>query len=191
MYSIMWKPKYFHTMTISTAENAQFLSASKPAAGYLPDSHKFTLSLARAPRGLRVSAFSGPDAKRDGEASAGQMCGRAKLEARRAHFVFIIRALPATGAPSHAIFVSDFQDLCYRCSWFPKRPRARPEARRAWIAGRLLRSRRGSILVARRCGGASSRFTRAGAGAEGRVGEKSGSQALEKTRFAEERNLDF
>ena len=40
--------------------------------------------------------------------------------------------------------------------WFPKRPRARPEARRAWIAGRLLRKRRGSIRTARRCGGASS-----------------------------------
>jgi len=70
-------------------------------------------------------------------------------------------ALPGVLAyGSHAIFVSDFQDLCYSLSWFPKRPRARPEARRAWTVGRLLRSGRGSILVARRCGGASSAHAR-------------------------------
>ncbi len=105
-----------------------------------------------------------------GEASAARMCefGRARLGARWGYFVFIIRALSPTGALSHAIFVSDFQDLCYRCSWFPKRPRARPEARRAWIVGRLLRSRCGSVLVARRCGGASSPvYARGGPAAEG------------------------
>jgi hypothetical protein len=102
---------------------------------------------------------------------------RAKPGARRGYFVFIIRALSPTGALSHAIFVSDFQDLCYSCSWFPKRPRARPEATRARIAGRLLRSRRGSIVLARCCGGASFARPRAPVpAAEGRVGEKSGSQ---------------
>ena len=37
------------------------------------------------------------------------------------YFVFIIRALSPTGALSRAIFVSDFPDLCYSCSWFPKK----------------------------------------------------------------------
>jgi hypothetical protein len=121
-----------------------------------------------------------PNVAGKGEAPAGRMyeCGRAKLGARRVYFVFIIRALPPTGALSHAIYVSDFQDLCYRCSSFPKRPQGRPEARRAWIAGRLLRSRRGSILVARRCGGASSHIrARRRSPVEGQVGEKSGSQS--------------
>ena len=75
--------------------------------------------------------------------------------------------LSLTGALSHAIYVSDFQDLCYRCSWFPKRPRARPEARWAWIAGRPLRSRRGSVLIARRYGGAPSHVDARRAGRRG------------------------
>jgi hypothetical protein len=81
-------------------------------------------------------------------------CGRAKLGARQEYFVFIIRALSPTGRLSLAIFVSDFQDLCY--SLLVPQKAARLEARRAWIAGRRLRSRRGSIPVARCRGGASS-----------------------------------
>ncbi len=108
--------------------------------------------------------------------------------AHRGYFVFIIRALSPTSALSHAIFVSDFQDLRYCCSWSPKRPRARPEARRAWIAGRLLRKRRGSIRTARRCGGASSHVDAPAPAAEGLSRRKKRlaiwirPQALEKGR---------
>jgi len=83
-------------------------------------------------------------------------CGRAGLRALLAYSVFIISALSPNGGLSRAILVSDFQDLCYFCSWFPKRPRARPEARRAWIAGQLLRRGRGSTAIVRPCGGEPS-----------------------------------
>jgi hypothetical protein len=56
------------------------------------------------------------------------------------------------------IFVSYFQNLCYDVYWFPKRPRGRLEARRAWIAGRPTRSGRLNRLRQQgRCGGSAAR----------------------------------
>src|SRR5271157_652653 len=104
-------------------------------------------------------------------------CGRARLRAPRRYFVFIIRVLLPTGALSHAILVSDFQDSCYHCSRFPKRPRAAgseagmdcgtalAKQARHHPCGEALRRR----VVARPRAPAPA--------AEGRVGEKSGSQS--------------
>ena len=48
-------------------------------------------------------------------------CGRVELWAGLGYFVFIIRALSPTGALCGAIWFSDFPDLCYSYSWFPKK----------------------------------------------------------------------
>jgi hypothetical protein len=110
--------------------------------------------------------------------NARRMCERGGAR----YFVFITRMLSPTDALSHAIVVSDIQDLCYGCSWFPKKGCARGRKRGGhWIPGRLLRSRRS--FVWRGAAAAHLRTsTRAGAGRRGgRFGEKSGSQS---------RNLD-
>jgi hypothetical protein len=90
---------------------------------------------------------------------------------RASDFVFIIRPLSPTGALSHAIFVSDFPDLCYTCSWFPKRQRGRKRGGHGLQDGSCEAGAAPSLWR----GVATTRLrmsTRAGAGPEGRVGEK-------------------
>jgi hypothetical protein len=92
---------------------------------------------------------------------------------RASDFVFIIRPLSPTGALSHAIFVSDFPDLCYTCSWFPKRPASEAGSE----AGMDCRTALAKQARLHPCGEALRRRVfacpRAPApAAEGRVGEK-------------------
>src|SRR5271165_7279087 len=98
-------------------------------------------------------------------------CGRARRGARRGYFVFIIRVFSPTGALSHAIFVSDFQDPCYSCSWFPKKAASAARSETSMDCGRAKQARFNPY------GEASRRriFARLRApapAAEGRVGEK-------------------
>jgi len=113
----------------------------------------------RVPRGLRVSMFSGPDAKRRrGKRPPVEFMNTVEPRSGRAGDIsslLSVRYRRQAHCPVRFLFPI-FKICAIVALGSQKRPRARQEARRAWIAGRLLRSRRGSILIARRCGGASS-----------------------------------
>ena len=114
----------------------------------------------RVPRGLRVSTFSGPDAKLGkGKRPPVECVNAVEPGAGRAGDISSLLSVcfrRQAHCPMRFLFPI-FQICVIAALGSQKRLRVRPEARRAWIAGRLLRSRRGSTLVARRCGGASSR----------------------------------
>jgi len=121
-----------------------------------------------------------PVRTRSGErgASAGRMCewGRADPRGAPGYFVFVIRALSPTGALSHAIFVSDFHDRCYSCSWFPKKAASAAGSEAGMDCGTALVKQARAPSLWRGVAAAHLR-TSMRAGAEGRAGEKSGSQS--------------
>jgi|SRR5208282_1746757 len=64
--------------------------------------------------------FSGRNRERQLDVESGPSAWEPNARISPRIFAFIIRALPPTGALSHAIFVSDFQDICYSNLCFQK-----------------------------------------------------------------------
>jgi hypothetical protein len=132
------------------------------------------------------------------EASAGRMCecGRASVGCNGI-FLFIIHALSPTGELSQAISVSDFHDPCYRCSWFPKKAASAAGSEAGMDCGTAL-AKPARLRPCDECRSEASSHEQAPAAAvEGRTRREKRRaswirpQALEKSRFAEEKSLDF